>query len=231
MPKLVLGFNLSDQETGIYIKRAFESLQWDIIEACPRSNPPAIVKNLTYLNRPDLVLISRELSLIPYIKDIKRFSPVVCWNLDVWDSVRRWQSWFPLFREVNAYFTIAKSYIPEYKRILGHDHVFWLSEACDPTIHRKHELSNLSKNEIEEFTCDVGFVGSIEEEHPQGKFRRKIIDVLARKGFLVKLWGGGTKAIRYLKNEDLAKMSSVAKIVLCASGWPEVDISQSARIY
>jgi len=231
MSKVLLGFHMADEETGVYIKHGFEELGWEVIECCPRTRPPAHVTAMAQFYRPDLILLSREVAFNAHIDNIKRYAPTVCWSLDVWDSVEMWEPWFPLYSKVNGFFTIAKSYIPRYKELLGHENVFWLSEACDPQVHRKYSQFELAKEELREFSCDVGFVGSIEGEHPQGKFRRELIEELDRQGFEVKLWGGGDRAIRYLKNRDLAKMSSVAKIVLCASGWPEVELSQSARIY
>jgi len=231
MPKVVLGFHMADEETGVYIKHGFEELGWEVIECCPRTRPPSHVVAMANFYRPDLTLLSREIVFNKYIKDMKKFAPTICWNMDTWNNVRAWRDWFPLFSQVDAYFTIAKGYIEEYKKVLGHDNVFWLSEACDPKVHRKYSTYEMSEEEIQEYTCDVGFVGSIEGEHPQGKFRRKLIDALDSAGFNVKLWGGGSRAIRYLKNRDLSRMSSVAKIVLCVSGWPHVEGSWSARIY
>ena len=69
---------------------------------------------------------------------------------------------------------------------LGARHVVLVDKAFDP---RQHHPVSLSESDRRAFACDVGFVGSYEDE------RGAALEFLAANGVSVRVWGNGWRAM------------------------------------
>ena len=97
-----------------------------------------------------------------------------------------------------------------------------IGKAFDPAIHRPLALEAADRLL---YGCDIGFVGHWEPS------REKTLMSLQRKGYRIKVWGGGWRKAREAKHplfadsrhligDDYAKAIGGAKINLCLlSGW------------
>jgi len=110
----------------------------------------------------------------------------------------------------------------DWLRRCGAPRVEFMGKAFDPEIHRP---LSLSPQDREKFGCDIGFVGHWEPA------RERLLLGLQRRGYRLKVWGGGWQRVRDTRNplfadcphlvgDDYAKAIGGAKINLCLlSEW------------
>lgn len=123
-----------------------------------------IIKKKYYLNvvtqfiKPDLILV---IDPVRQRFDFNSFdTPTAYWAID---SHLKFNKHIKKVRvqDYNFLFVTQKDYVPKYRE-KGYKNVYWLPLACDPEIHKQHNLS---------LKHDLCFVGSLGPDSP----RKKII--------------------------------------------------------
>jgi len=103
-------------------------------------------------------------------------------------------------RFFDVVFLAQKSYVEPYKRMLGHDQVYWLPLAAAPDVHRDHDI---------ERDLDLAFVGNLDRAH-QATPRARRLKLLAER------YRTNDFAVRAVP-EELGRIYSRAKIVFNTS--------------
>ncbi len=111
---------------------------------------PAIIASLPV--KPDLYLWIDPAGRYfpPAIEDLP--IPTACYLIDVHLGTWRQQ----VARFFDAVFIAQKDYVDTFRRVVGHDQVYWLPLAAAPDVHYQHELPRV---------YEVGFVGNIALAH------------------------------------------------------------------
>lgn len=213
--KVLLGFPQADRQTGVFIKNAFIENGCDVVAVHdPKVRHPQEFLALANHFKPDLIFMSRSTPYCSIIGALRKIGICAFWNVDVRYDINHWKPLFPLMRGCHFWFTIAKGNIPLFKKLkLGNPH--WLSEGCD-SIHRPPKGGNREK-------FDVFFAGTIGHVH---NGRVEVIDAIKKNFSNVDIYNGLD-----LINEDHNMAVNNAKICLGHSGWPDVELSMSARDY
>lgn len=76
---------------------------------------------------------------------------------------------------------------------LGAKNIFFVNKSYDKYTHRP---VNITTNDVEQYGCDVGFIGSFEEP------RAEIMHYLARKGIEIRIFGNGWEKCK-LSHENM----------------------------
>ena len=219
--KVLLAFPQRDQQTGVYIKRAFEELGCELSILDPKIEPDKLYSRYREV-KPDLVFISRTCALLDGINQIKTDNPyakIVCWNVDKRNSVKEFgQGMLRLFDACTTFYTIARGNIEEYKQICHNTDVRFLQEACD-TID--HGLVELTSNTHKIYDCDVAFIGSCTSTHPG---REDLLTHLKNQDFNFRHHDN-------IFHNDHSKAVQCAKINISHNGWDSIELSMSARVY
>lgn len=230
--KVLLAFPILDQQTGLYIKNAFEELSCVVEVLDPKINPHTLYQ-LADQFQPDLIFCSRTPELLPEVKKIRVRLPgikIACWNVDVRNSVVEFgETLLNLFNSAHHFYTIAEGSVYEYQNHCPSSEVIHLQEGIDPKYHNRFELTD---EDHKTYDCDVLFAG--EYSSPIHEGRIELLNHLMEQDFNFKLFGKGAyeqAGDNYLLNEEHSKACQCAKIVIGHSGWPKVNISMSARDY
>jgi len=217
--RVLLGFPQQDQQTGVYIKRAFEELGHEIVDIHdPKIQDRELFLSMAKQHRPDLAFMSRS---EPYCHVIERLRDVCLtsfWNVDVRADIGPWANLGALMQYTHFWFTIAKSQIPDFKKEYGNKNVYWLSEGCD-SIH-----SIRPGGRTEEF--DVFFAGSIDQFHEDCGNRVSVLNAIQNHGFTCQ-YSHGLKLVNEYHNDYVGR----SQVCLGNSAFPQVELSMSARDY
>ena len=213
--RVVLGFPMEDEQTGVYIKNVFIENGCEVVGIHdPKREAPDVMLRLAERLKPDLIFMSRSIPYVHVIAWLKKISICTFWNVDVRYNIREWSALYPLMEGCHFWFTIAKGNIPEYKAA-GLGTPYWLSEGCD-RIHRLRPGGKTNEH-------DVFFAGSIGNVHEDRKRIVSTVKTIFKNSNIV----NGL----YLVNEDHNDAVGMAKVCLGHSGWPGVELSMSARDY
>ena len=243
---VVTAWPVEDRQTGCYIIRALEVLGHTVHNvdpkvmhraalACGDSVEDTITRALVTTidaHRPDLVFVCRQSWFTAVAERYRHDIPVVGWNVDVrYHPETAWSNLHPLIRACSHWFTIAGGSIPWYRKVLN-SNSYWLSEGCDPQVHRPPttgEMAQATSTGMDLYygQCEVSFAGSLDPDHPGPPNRMDLLRVVHEQ-FKLRVWGPST---RYLVNEAHSLMCHLVPINLGHSGWPLVALSQSARDY
>ncbi len=101
----------------------------------------------------------------PGIEDLP--IPTACYLIDVHLGTWRRQ----VARFFDLVFVAQKDYVDSFRRVVGHDQVYWLPLAAAPDVHRQLDLSK---------TYDVGFVGNLAVAH-RNTPRARRLKLLAKR--------------------------------------------------
>ena len=213
--KILLGFPQKDKQTGVWIKEGFIEAEQKLVGIHDaKLEPPQKLLQMAKNLKPDLIFMSRTPAYISIIKELKKIGLTAFWNVDVRNSITEWKHLYPLMTECHFWFTIAKGNITMYKKA-GLGNPYWLSEGCA-------NLHKLRPNgRIEEF--DGFFAGSINATH---KGRKQILDDLKNTNSNIHIHNGLS-----LINEQHNDYVGRSKVCIGHSGWPQVELSMSARDY
>lgn len=94
--------------------------------------------------------------------------PTACYLIDV--HIGSWREHAARFFDV--VFVAQKDYVPIYRKIVGHDQVYWLPLGAAPDIHRRHNLP---------IQFDVAFVGSISIAHRRSSSRLRRLNLIQQR--------------------------------------------------
>jgi len=93
--------------------------------------------------------------------------PTACYLIDV--HLGTWRRRVAQFFDI--VFVAQKNYLEFYRRIVGHDQVYWLPLAAAPDVHRRLELPKI---------YDVGFVGNLSLAHQKTARARRLRLIASR---------------------------------------------------
>lgn len=223
------------EETGRFIHEAVKKLGHQVIvfddlkieEMTDRTRMNEILINRCKKEKPDVLFMLKSEGIYPTsLKQIK--CKKLYWHPDVRKQVQQW-----VVEKANlcdAFFTMSKGSIPEYKE--KGSPVHYLPEACDPNYHYhipKEELSDI-------YDCPVKFIGTVRNE------RIQMLQRLSWEKIPYRIWGlfnhnlleyppiVANHTRQYLWRE--AHSCAASHGVNITWDWcPEVELSYSARIY
>ncbi len=219
--QIVLGFPQRDLQTGCYIKEAFEELGHEIVAINdPRVAPGAEqIFELVDKYKPDFVFLAKDVRYNNIIERLAKKVLTVMWNVDVRYDINTFLRASPqMYKYCHLKFTIGKGNLDRYRQA-GIENIYWLSEGISPIWHKSEELSYKDKLA---YNADVAFAGSSLGLHSG---RSELLNILENSDSL--------NFIRYTSifNREHNKMCQCTKINIGHSGWPNVELSMSARDY
>ncbi len=218
---IILGFPQKDFQTGRYIREGFEELGHKVVAINdPRIYPgPSQILELVDKYNPDFVFLSKDIGYNRIIEKLSKKVLTVMWNVDVRYDINIFlRTHRLLYDHCHLKFTIGKGNLDKYQQA-GIKNIYWLSEGASPIWHKSEELD--SKDKLL-YTADVAFAGSDSGLHDG---RSKLLNVLEKDS--------SSNFIRYTSvfNREHNKMCQCTKINIGHSGWPDVELSMSARDY
>ena len=226
--KVLLLFPMADGQTGPAIKYAFEQLGHEV-ETVDAKRHPLLSYSIACGYKPDLVFCSRTHQLTDEVKKIKkRFkdAPICMWNVDTRDTLAEWEHLFPLIKAVDYHFVVETNLLPEWRRELN-TKTFWLPQGLQNEVYGKPR--SISEEDRQKYECDICFCGGIPPPGIHHRDRRPIMEAIIKAGFRFNVWG--SEGMPQVYNEEHNKQTSLAKISLGISGWPEVGKYVSVRDY
>ena len=216
--RILLGFPQVDEQTGVWIKQAFIEAGHEVVGVHDaKLYEPTMLLTMARQTKPDLIFMSRTGAYVAVIQELRKIALTAFWNVDVRNSIGAWKHLYPLMTGCHFWFTIAKGNIPAYKKA-GLGNPYWLSEGCAAL----HTLR--PEGRTEEF--DAFFAGALDTIHETYAQRRATLEAISGTGS--KTWyhkGGGL--INEAHNDAIGR----SKVCIGTSGWPQVELSMSARDY
>lgn len=222
--RIVLGFPMEDNQTGVYIKRGIEESGHEVVGINdPRAGKGAFeILQIVDEQQPDFVLINKDYRYNPIIDILSEKCIIVMWNVDVrYDHHEFSENPITkrLYEKVHIKFEIGEGNIEKY-RADGVKNIYWLSEAICPFAHKRE---NLTGADHAQYDYDIAFAGNITSPLQIGR--------IALMQHLQKTFGDRFKCWTGVFNEEHNKMVQASKINIGHSGWPNVTLSMSARDY
>jgi spore maturation protein CgeB len=240
--KILLITEFSKQwNNGWYYKTGFEKNGHVVICFDPSSvtEPEKRVFEITRESRPDLIIHTKDELPAGIFQELRRFAKVIQWYPD--PVIPEWLP--PYVKASDVFFTMSEGLMEDFRR-LGAEHVFWLTQAFEPSFFRIREVT---EEDRKSFSTEVTFVGNLGSK-PQYLPRRRYLELVIREGFGLKWWGpkiprklstilllSGKLAKSYggkfVWGEEYAKIAKLSKIFLAFDSMPGVKKSMSARLY
>lgn len=217
--QIVLGFPLKDLQTGLYIKEGFEELGHKVVAVNdPRVYPgPEQILILAEEYNPDFIFIAKDPRYNSVIEKLVEKNIVAMWNVDVRYNINDFLSTCgPLYKHCQLKFTIEKGNLDKYKEA-GIKDIYWLSEGTAPLWHDK---TSFTIADIAKYGSDASFAGSLLGPHSG---RHELVDKLKTLPRF--------KHFTDVFNFEHNKLCAISQINIGHSGWPEVELSMSARDY
>ncbi|KKM03505.1 hypothetical protein LCGC14_1773790 [marine sediment metagenome] len=218
---IVLGFPMQDQQSGLYVKEGFEELGHTVVAVNdPRVAPGADqILEMVDTHKPDFVFLAKDVRYNKVVEELSKKVLTVMWNFDVRYDINTFlNANGPMYNHCHLKFTIGKGNLDKYE-VAGVNDIYWLSEGLSPTWHRT-ELLEYKDTFV--YTADVAFAGSDLTIH---NGRHEILEALRKENsFEFEHWTN-------VFNRDHNKMCQCTKINIGHSGWPNVELSMSARDY
>ena len=186
------------------------------------------LRDIALKTAPDLVLSIKGEAILP--STVRWFGEQLGCATALWypDDPR----WFnSLVKHIAPYydyvFTASEKAVEHYKRI-GVKNVYHLPFACEPSVHRRVQLT---EKEVEKYKCDICFVGGC-------RLRRAWIISKLRK-FNLKVYGPywalpsmlGIKASAGVWGPEMVKVYNAAKIVLNIHVKSDLDYKPNMRTF
>jgi len=228
--KVLLAFPVSDGQTGVYIKNAFEELGCEVRVVDAKTDYNSVIPE-TESFKPDLLFCSREIELLEVMKNYKKLFPkvkTVCYNVDARYSVKEWGGLLNLFNLMDIYYCKPRGNVAESQKYCPNTIVKYLQEGIDPTIHKKEILTD---EDYVKYGFEVCFAGSKSSiyQTPRPYGRIGLMEFLEKKGVNLNLISFNIHGLEKYLGEDHNKMCQCSKIVLGHCGWSDVDLANSAR--
>ena len=256
MKPLILIGSFTDEQTGVYIGKAFENLGYKVtgIDARAMTNKLGPVETQIRVldevdkveGTPELILVLKGLELTPNtVKSIKsRFpkTPLVNWFFDIylqekpiWDT-EAYLRVIPFF----DYFFCSVKGVSDKLNEIGYKNARFLDEGCDPELNGEVYLNSFQKRKYGE---DIAFIGSI-GYNAQHSLRLPLLKIISEEGYGLKVWGKvicemkhvPTKVRKYLTsipviNDKHSMVVQSSLLNLGIDGNINMDYGHSARIF
>ena len=248
--KIMLLAPLEDQQSGLYVMHSLFELRhavapFDFRDMIKRKG--SLITNITLLEKikelgPSHILVLKGLELDKniFVKIKEKFPDIVLinWIFDVTingTKVEECKNYVEFAKVFDFFFTIAKGSVKKLRE--KGINAFWVPEGCYPPMHKEVVLTWAQEKK---FSSDISFIGTIGGVH---KGRIEVIKALIDEGFDVKIWGDIVRPEEIpeevLKahtghsviNEYHSIVAQCSKINIGFDGWPDVELSQSARVY
>jgi len=188
---------------------------------------------------PDLVLIIKGAEISPtVIRLLKSKRKVAIWNFDVTTLGENIpdSKYLDHIKSANYFFTSMKGYVEQLKE--KGVNAYWLQSACDP---KKNGEVVYNYYQEKTFGGEVAFIGNIGSNflHPT---RMEILEFIIENGFNLKIFGNfidkdvskkiEEKHTQYaVTNDFFSIVCQTTKIIVGIDAHPEIEQSQSARLY
>lgn len=221
--RILLGHPMSDLQTGHYIKRGFENLGHEIVGIHDSFvEHPNLFLSMAKELKPDLIFTAKVNNYNHIAHELRKQALLFFWSYDVRDDIDIWlQDTGPLYKEAHFFFTIGQSDVYKYRK-MSLSNCLWLPEGIDSHVVNRPEMLNYKDHF--NYDCDVSFAGSAGVVHDGGK-RRDLLTLLQnRTDFTFNHVNG-------VINEEHNKLVNCSKVNIGNSGWPNVELSMSARDY
>jgi len=222
--KVLLVFPQADGRTGVYIKKAFKNLGWQIAIADPKIERASAIAQKCEDIKPDLTFCSRTPSLSAISNLLKKHSgKLAMWNVDVRNDVNHWKDLFPLMRDCDLFFTVGGE---DLYHKAGFKNCRWLPQGIDPDVHKPIKPT---QEQMNKYGCDILFVGTYGSDPWKG--RKEFLDkLLAQKKYSVKIFGSRSpQGLPYLKEVEANIAYNCAKVNVGFSACSGVKKSMSVR--
>ena len=226
---------------GWYYKTGFEKRGHKVIPFDPSLIPDSVSKafEVTKEFKPDFILHTKDELPAEVFQELRSFTKVIQWYPDPVIP-----EWLPSYvKASDIFFTMSEGLIEDFKR-LGAEHVFWLTQAFEPSFF---QIKEITPEDINTFSADVTFVGNLGSK-PQYLPRRKSLERIINEGFQLKWWGpriprklstvlllsgklGRSYGGKFVWGEEYAKVAKLSKIFLASDSQPDIRKSMSARMY
>lgn len=218
--KVLLTLPLADKATGQHILESLKEAKCDVAAVDPRVNPEQILP-VFYKFRPDFVFCSKLANFTEKAIEMRKYVPVVCWNVDVKERVKDWGTdLLSLFSNVDILYTVSPTLANEFNKIYPGTMAKSLLQGCHPPVHGRQPLTQA---DWDKYKCDVMFAGDVHNYEHAG--RREVLSYLRSNGVNVRHYWGPTG----IYNEEHAKACQCSKIVLGMSAFPHLRHSISVR--
>ena len=246
--KIVWACPMRDDQTGIYVRNAFVQnncpvaifdLKEEMMLGSDSMNQKLIDE--IYRLKPALLLVAKGLNITSdTVKKLKETTKVIYWMFDHTLGglpIIENEKYLNAIQNVDTYYTVVRGDVD----ILNEHGVNakWLPEAASPQFNYPIPINY---GEGLKYGADVSFCGSIGTVGYH-EDRLSWLDSILRSGVSLKIYGmiPNKKIVpeRLLKchfnssviNDMHNIVVGASKINLGRSGWPEVDMSMSARTY
>ncbi len=249
MKKIIFVAPFEDRQTGEYVfyslnKGKHHVAPFDVRKHLKKLGREKTNQKLIYdVKRlePDLVLILKGLEIdIETIKKIKKVSKVATWIFDVTLSgipLELDSNYVEYMKENDYFFSFCKGNIEKLRSLGINAH--YIREGYHPGYYEEIPVNAFEKRK---FGSDVVFIGSIgsKDYHTE---RVPLLQYLIERGVDMKIYGdifkdGNVtpeildKHTKYkVINDYHSIVVSSSKVNLGIDGWPDVELSQSARMY
>lgn len=204
-------------------------------DICGANN--SIIELISKTKRYDIIWIDKGITIkrstFKMIKELQPQAKIIGYSPD-WMVARHNQSQH--FLDTLKYydcFATTKSYSVRDLELLGAKDVLFIDNAYQRGFHKIYSLTNSEK---QEYTSDISFIGSWEED------RSKAIEYLAQNGIKVNIWGSGKWSevcSRHdllifkggdLQDERYCKVISASKISLCFLRKMNLDLQTTRSV-
>jgi hypothetical protein len=201
---IVIGYRWFQTSAGYHIERAFSSLGFDLkYVGLSSAKRPGYDSNVSL---PQIIDSFHETPLFYLWVDtpgryfpfgIEELSiPTACYIIDV--HLGKWR--YEVAKFFDVVFIAQKDYVGRYRKVLGHDQVYWLPLAAAADVHKQQDLPRI---------YDVGFVGNIAIAHrntPRSHQLKRIADTFRTNDFY-----------RFYPPEEVGQVYSQSRIVFNTS--------------
>jgi len=225
---------------GWYYKSGFEKNGHEVVCFDPSSvkEPLKNVFELTRASKPDFIIHTKDELPAEVFQELRHFAKVIHWYPDL--AIDPWLP--PYVSAADIFFTIAEGLLEKFERF--NSHVFWLSQAFEPSFFMVDEITGIDKRI---YSTDVTFVGNLGSKSLYLP-RRTYLNRVVKEGFLLKWWGprmprkistiplllgklGRSYGGKFIWGEEYAKVARLSKIFLAFDAMPHLRKSMSARMY
>ncbi len=239
--KIILIAELSQSwNDGWYYKTGLEQNGHEVIpvNADSADNSEEKVLRLIKERRPDFLFHLKDELPAASFEEFRKEIRVIQWYPDPVIP-----DWLPAYvKASDVFLTMSEGLVGKLREF--NPHVFWLSQAFEPSAFAAGEITDKDR---ELYSCDVTFVGNLGSK-PQYLPRRTYLKSVLDHGFDLKWWGprmprkfstvpfifgklGRAYGGRLVWGEEHAKISKLSRIYLGFDSKPDLRKSMSERIY
>lgn len=241
--RILIADNFSNPwNLGFQVQRGFQQNNIEVRIFDPETTKDPHAELLAEMDsfKPSLLLLIKDRDLpAEWLKEARdKGIATVQWYPDI--EMPEWLITY--VRNTDVFFTMAEGLVDEFKK--NNPRAFWLTQAFEPSFF---EINEITPEDINNFSADVAFVGTLGSKEYYLK-RRRYLSRVIDEGFNFRWWGprlprklstiplmfgglGRAYGGRFLWGEEYAKAVKLSKIFLAFDAAPRIRKSMSDRIY